>query len=120
MAEILIVEDDTEYGHVLTAALKDEHRVSWVEDGQRAVDEISQRNFDLVLLDLRIPKVNGISLYNLCKKRLGMRVVISSGFEGLSEDFPDSDGILQKPYSVMALKGMIREVLSGKSPKRVR
>jgi len=112
MAEILVVEDDEDYGELLKTALGLEHHVRWVKDGQMAIDEISVHDFSVVLLDLKIPKVNGLSLYNLMKFKLKMKVVISSGTDNLAQAFPDADGVLQKPYSVTMLKGAIDKALS--------
>jgi DNA-binding response OmpR family regulator len=61
--KILLVEDDRTTASFLCRTLTD-HRyaVDLARDGQLALELLIQWNYDLILLDVLIPKLNGISL----------------------------------------------------------
>lgn len=61
--KVLLVEDDARLVLALTEGLLDEHyTVEVAEDGQLAWDLLTSYEFDLVLLDVMLPKLDGISL----------------------------------------------------------
>ncbi len=60
---ILLVEDDHNFGSVLKAYLEmNDFEVSWVVDGKHAVKEFSDGNFDICVLDVMLPNVDGFSI----------------------------------------------------------
>jgi DNA-binding NtrC family response regulator len=62
-ARILVADDDPDVRHLLTRLLhEDGHAVETVEDGQEALDVLSSEDFDLVLLDLHMPRVSGLNV----------------------------------------------------------
>jgi DNA-binding response OmpR family regulator len=64
--KILIVEDDPTTSAALADALRAHHyTVNLAEDGQMGLDLVARFEYDLVLLDVIIPKLDGISL---CKQ----------------------------------------------------
>jgi DNA-binding NtrC family response regulator len=61
---ILIVEDDGTFRGLLTAILEDAgHRVTQAADGAAGLALLRQRPFDLVLSDLKMPKMGGVELF---------------------------------------------------------
>jgi DNA-binding response OmpR family regulator len=61
MARLLLVEDDETIGHALQASLTlHGHAVSWVPTGREALGHASGDPFDLVLLDLGLPDLDGV------------------------------------------------------------
>ena len=63
MADLLVVEDDATIGEALTAGLRSHgHSVSWQPTAQGALDAAGGRVFDLVLLDLGLPDLDGIEV----------------------------------------------------------
>ena len=60
---ILIVEDDRALGAFLKTGLQAEgHRVEWVEDGEAALVQSAESHPDLVVLDLSLPKRDGMEV----------------------------------------------------------
>tara|TARA_B100000427_G_scaffold118183_1_gene98407 strand:- start:260 stop:1423 length:1164 start_codon:yes stop_codon:yes gene_type:complete len=83
MSKILIVEDEASIRRVLVKILSEEdksHQISEAEDGLAALDKIKKENFDLILCDIKMPKVDGIEVLEFSKKiRPEVPVVMISG-----------------------------------------
>lgn len=60
---ILLVEDDTSLGYLLTEYLQlKELRVNWVTDGRKALKLLEKESFDLAVLDVMMPEMDGFAL----------------------------------------------------------
>jgi CheY-like chemotaxis protein len=69
--KILIVEDNETNRRVLTTLLsRMGYRPTCVNDGQAAVDLVEKKPFDLILMDVRMPVMDGLSATRLIRKRL--------------------------------------------------
>jgi len=63
VAELLVVEDDATIGSVLAASLRTHgHAVRWAASGREALSAAGNREFDLALLDLGLPDIDGIEV----------------------------------------------------------
>lgn len=63
MADLLVVEDDETIGSALTSGLRAHgHAISWQRTARGALDAVAGRTFDLVLLDLGLPDLDGIEV----------------------------------------------------------
>ncbi len=63
MYKILLVEDDLILGESLEELLEDENfKVTWVKDGNQALNETYEYKFDIFLFDVDIPYINGFDL----------------------------------------------------------
>ena len=61
--QILVVDDEPNLRRVLSAQLeRDGYDVHMAEDGQRGLDLLRDNHIDLVITDLRMPKVDGMEL----------------------------------------------------------
>lgn len=61
--KILLLEDDILLGETLEEMLTDAHyEVDWVKDGEEAADATFDTSYDLYLLDINVPKINGLKL----------------------------------------------------------
>jgi DNA-binding response OmpR family regulator len=70
MAHMLLVEDDATIGGLLTRGLNTHgHDVVWSRTGQGALREAARRNFELVILDLGLPDLDGVEV---CRRLRGM------------------------------------------------
>lgn len=63
MKKILLVEDDNILGETIVDILEDEnYDVIWVKDGKKALDKSFCSSYDLYLLDVNVPFINGFEL----------------------------------------------------------
>ncbi|EFL53251.1 response regulator receiver protein [Solidesulfovibrio fructosivorans JJ]] len=117
MLRILLAEDDANHATLARQALEEEgHLVTTVPDGRVALDTIAKEPFDLILLDMRLPRVDGrefIGLVRADKTRLAdIPIVVLTGY-GLRQhmDFFKRFGVrdyLAKPYDCDELATIIR------------
>jgi DNA-binding NtrC family response regulator len=69
VGHILIVEDDQTFRGLLTAILEDSgHEVTQATDGAAGLIRLKQEPFDLVLSDLKMPKMSGVELFRASRK----------------------------------------------------
>jgi CheY-like chemotaxis protein/rubrerythrin len=79
---ILIVEDEPAIAKFLAALLEEEGVVQIVENGQMALDKISEQYFDVILTDVKMPVMNGIEFFKRAAAvmpDIGKRFVFFSG-----------------------------------------
>lgn len=115
--KILVVDDED----ALRMLLKEEltlhgFDVSEAGDGEAAMDLLSQNYFDLVILDIRMPGMDGIEvLKNIQEKKLAKKVIMLTGVDELkiardSMKFGAND-FMTKPYDFPKLFACIDRVL---------
>jgi DNA-binding response OmpR family regulator len=116
---ILVIEDELGIGKVCTRTLNAEgFQVEVALNGKVALDVLSQRRFDLCLVDIRTPEMNGIELYTQLQKiypGMANKVVFTTG-DVLASDiksFLESTGrlYLAKPFSPDELVATVRAAL---------
>lgn len=111
-----MVEDDPQIGEAITSALDDAGLVAdWVKDGDMALASIIAGAFDLVLLDLGLPKRDGLNvLKSLRQKRQSIPVLIITARDSVEDRIKGldlgADDYLVKPFSVDELMARIRAV----------
>jgi len=66
-ADILIVEDEASVREALSFALSGKYNLNTASDGKMALDIVSKKSFDLILLDIRLPEVNGLDVLEQIK-----------------------------------------------------
>lgn len=69
-SRILVVDDELGPREALRLILQDNYEVSTAQNGHQALDCLSKNEFDLVILDIRMPDVNGIDLLAEVKKKV--------------------------------------------------
>ena len=85
MASILIVEDDVKVQGLISSILKQEgYKTIEVGDGKKAIQEVQKSLPDLVLLDIRLPDMDGITvLKNIKEIKKDIIVIIVSGYKSI-------------------------------------
>jgi len=113
---ILLVEDDVMVGESLCRALTQSgHAVDWLRDGNSADSALHAQSFDMMLLDLGLPKLDGLSVLKQLRDRGGsMPVIILTAREALADRISGldagADDYLVKPFALEELEARIRAV----------
>ncbi len=116
MKKILIVEDEPEIRQLLASYLINEgYSVSEAEDGVAAIELFSKEKFDLLILDIMIPKIDGYGVCEFVKKQSNVPVIFLSalgdeksmvkGYDSLADDY------VTKPFSMPIFLRKVKAVL---------
>ncbi|KXS52972.1 MAG: transcriptional regulatory protein qseB [Marinobacter sp. T13-3] len=113
---ILLVEDDHPLAQTMLDMLReDQNTVDWLDDGQQAVNAIIEEPFDLVILDLTLPRLDGLEVVRQARNQgsqtpiiiLTARSELGEKLQGLDAG---ADDYLTKPFAMAELKARIRAV----------
>jgi two-component system OmpR family response regulator len=113
---VLLAEDDRMIGAAVVEALRDAaYAVDWVRDGELAIEAIRNETYDIVLLDLGLPAVDG---FDVLKKMRGgdarLPVIILTAREALDDRIRGldlgADDYLIKPFEIRELLARMRAV----------
>ena len=87
--QVLVVDDDRSSVDIITEVLKREGHQLFIADGGRAAIQILERKrIDLVITDLQMPDMNGISLLkHISSQHIHTQVIILTGFGTIDSDF---------------------------------
>jgi two-component system response regulator MprA len=119
---VLVVEDDDEIAQVLQRSLRlDGYDVRVAGDGQAALDQAASYHPDLVILDLGLPKIDGIEVARRLRAAddvpilmLTARDAVESRVEGLDSG---ADDYLVKPFERQELLARLRALLRRRPPR---
>jgi DNA-binding NtrC family response regulator len=115
---ILVVDDEDALRTVLSGELINEgYDVKSAADGDEAISEVERSTFDLVLLDIKMPRMNGFEVLKYIKdKHAKTKVVMLTGFADLKNAIESkklgADDFVSKPYDLVDLLTTIERVLS--------
>jgi DNA-binding NtrC family response regulator len=117
-SSILVVDDEDALRTVLSSELLNEgYEVRSASDGDEAITEIQKTPFDLVLLDIKMPRMNGFEVLKFIKEsHPKTKVVMLTGFADLKNAIESkklgADDFVSKPYDLVDLLTTIERVLS--------
>ena len=119
---VLVVEDDDEIAQVLQRSLRlDGYDVRIAADGEAALDQAAAYHPDLVILDLGLPKLDGIEVARRLRAAddvpilmLTARDALESRVEGLDSG---ADDYLVKPFEREELRARLRALLRRRPPR---
>ena len=116
MERILVVEDDFDIAEMLQTWLMEAgYGVEMAGDGLRALDAFAAGRFDLVLLDLMLPKLDGFGVCEWIRARSDVPVVMLTALDGEEEQLRGYDlridDYVTKPFSMPVLLRKIAAIL---------
>ncbi len=120
---ILVVEDEQDISDLLKMNLENEgYKVVCVHDGEKAMGSVKEQNFDLVIMDVMLPGVDGISatenirlnLPNLPVLFLSARNSAQDKITGLKKG---GDDYMTKPFNLEELLLRIQKLIGRAAPK---
>ncbi|MFN3233905.1 MAG: response regulator [Gammaproteobacteria bacterium] len=111
---VLVVEDDEMVGSGITKWLsKEGHTVDWLQDGLSAKQALQTETFDIIVLDIGLPKMDGLDLLHSIRSKgitipvllLTARDTIEDRVQGLDSG---ADDYITKPYELEELSARLR------------
>jgi len=114
---ILVVDDEEALRSVLSSELSGEgYQVETASDGDEAISTIQNKKFDLILLDIKMPKVDGFEVLKFIKKtHPGVKVIMLTAFADLKNAIESkklgAEDFISKPYDLVDLLTTIERVL---------
>ena len=111
---ILIVEDELSVARQIAAALtEDGHDPKTVHSGEAALEEVGKGSFDLIVLDVRLPGIDGFELLGrLREQHLASRVLLLTARTAVDDRVTGlqlgADDYLPKPFAMRELVARVR------------
>lgn len=115
---IFLVEDDLSFGSVLKSYLEiNDYSVEWVDDGKYALDHFRRGTFNICILDIMLPHVDGFTIANEIRKINNEVPIIFLTAKKLKEDVlkgygAGGDDYITKPFDTDILLAKIKAILS--------
>jgi DNA-binding response OmpR family regulator len=116
--KIFLVEDDLSFGSVLKSYLEiNDFSVEWVDDGKYAVDHFRKGMFDICILDVMLPHVDGFTIAREIRQINNLIPVVFLTAKKLKEDVltgydAGGDDYITKPFDTEILLAKLRAILA--------
>ena len=130
MSKILIVEDDISIQALLHDFIQEAgHSVVLATDGVEALAKYSEQTFDLVLLDIMLPKIDGYGVCEVIRQKSNVPIIMLTALDNEENQIKgldlQADDYITKPFSMPVLLRKIAAVLRRSSkqddtPKTIR
>lgn len=116
MRKILIIEDEPDIQELLAAYLRDAgYEIVIAGDGVEALAQFQQGAFDMILLDLMLPKIDGFGVCELIRRESSVPILMFTALDGEQEQLRgfqmEIDDYVTKPFSMPILLQKIRAIL---------
>ena len=116
MKEILVIEDEKDIQNIIKAFLENAgYKVETADDGLDGINIIQKNKFDLILLDIMMPKIDGFVVCEMIRKNSNVPIIILTaltdeesqlkGFDKLADDY------ITKPFSMPIVLKHIEAIL---------
>ena len=116
MKKILVVEDEKDIQNIIKAFLENAgYKVETADDGLDGINIIQKNKFDLILLDIMMPKIDGFVVCEMIRKNSNVPIIILTaltdeesqlkGFDKLADDY------ITKPFSMPIVLKHIEAIL---------
>ncbi len=121
---ILIVEDERRIARFLQIELEHEGFTTTTEDnGRRAFERIVQEEYDLVLLDVMLPEMDGLTICRRVREFSGIPIIMLTAKDEISDKVNGldigADDYMTKPFAIEELMARIRAALRKRRPEPV-
>jgi DNA-binding response OmpR family regulator len=114
---ILFAEDEDSLREIVVDNLKQEgYELEAVDDGAEAIELLQKKSYDIVLLDIRMPKKTGLDVLEFMRdKKIRTRAIMATGVDDMAVAIQSlklgASDFVTKPYSIAAIVDSITKVL---------
>jgi len=122
LQSILLVDDNPEITAFIGQSLQDEYKIDIVENGKSALFKLEKSNYNLIISDIMMPEIDGISLSEIIKNDvnfshipiilLSAKIENSTKIKGLMSG---ADVFIEKPFSINYLRAQINSLLRNRN-----
>tara|TARA_Y100000310_G_C20617090_1_gene781213 strand:+ start:1044 stop:1391 length:348 start_codon:yes stop_codon:yes gene_type:complete len=115
MVKILVVDDDkADLETMKTLLEKENYDVVTAVDGSQALENLTEDDLDLVLVDIKMPTLSGYDLLRLMREKVNhhVKMIYVSIVPEKDVSMEDIDGFIQKPFNPDDFLNKVKEVLS--------
>jgi two-component system OmpR family response regulator len=116
--KIFLVEDDLSFGSVLKSYLElNDYSVDWVDDGKYALEHFRKGVFDVCILDVMLPHIDGFTIANEIRQINNTVPIVFLTAKKLKEDVLKGYGVggddyITKPFDTDILLCKIKAIIS--------
>ena len=108
MSKVLIVDDEEIIRDFLYEVLSEDYKISMATDGDEAIEQLQTYNFDLIITDLKMPRVSGEEVVKYARDHdPNSKVIVISGYSSLYTVSQSVNSgacaFLSKPFSIKEL-----------------
>ena len=119
MAKILIVEDEKQMADFITLELKHEgYEVDICYDGEQGYENAITTNYDIILLDIMLPKINGMEVCRKLRMKKDTPIIMLTAKGDITDKVNGldigADDYLTKPFEIEELLARMRVILRRK------
>ncbi|MBU8932949.1 MAG: response regulator [candidate division Zixibacteria bacterium] len=116
---ILVVDDEEIIRSFLSEVLSDDYDVSLAEDGDKAIEKIKEYRYDLIITDLKMPRISGEEVVKFASDTdPNYKIIVISGFSSLhtvSQSINNGAcAFLSKPFSIKELMQTVATTMEEK------
>ena len=117
--KVLVVDDEPTVRKLVCRMLSKDYAVLEAQDGQEAVDTARSQQPDIILMDILMPRMDGLTACYVIKtdqttKEIPVVMLTALDYDlnrKLSENVMGADGYITKPFSSQLLRGTIKQLL---------
>lgn len=127
MQHLLVIEDDKIncmlYEDILCEATM---TIDFAYDGQQGLDKFKEKPYDLILLDIGLPKISGLKIVDLIREHEGLQpglyrtpiiVITANSFPGTQKSAMEAgvDAYMNKPFDIKELRTIVSSLIDIKA-----